>query len=163
VDGVGYNDSGNGGGAYSYRHGLSTQPSVDSISQFKIDSNRMKAEFASGVSVTVVTKSGSNDLHGAAWWFNRNREFAAKNVFQTEQPKPPFNRNEVGGNIGGTIIRNKLFYFGSFEDLLERSSVTTSALSLSTDAMRTGNFAGLATIIDPLSGTPFPNNCIPRK
>ncbi len=161
VDGVGYNDSGNGGGAYSYKHGLSTQPSVDSISQFKIDSNSMKAEFESGVSVTVVTKSGSNDIHGMAWWFNRNREFAAKNFFQTGQTKPPFNRNELGGNAGGAIIKNKLFYFGSFEDLLERSSLTTSALSLPTDAMRTGNFTGLATIVDPLSGAPFPNNRIP--
>ena len=163
VDGIGYNDSGNGGGAYSYKHGLSTQPSVDSISQFKIDSNSMKAEFESGVSVTVVTKSGSNELHGAAWWFNRNREFAAKNFYLTAQPKPPFNRNEIGGNIGGAIIKNKLFYFGSFEDLLERSSLTTSALSLPTNAMRAGNFAGLATIIDPLSGQPFPNNQIPTS
>ncbi len=163
VDGVGYNDSGNGGGAYSSRHGLSTQPSVDSISQFKIDSNSMKAEFESGVSVTVVTKSGSNEVHGMAWWFNRNREFAARNFFQTAQPKPPFNRNEVGGNIGGAIIRNKLFYFGSFEDLLERSSITTSALSLPTSAMRSGDFAGLASIIDPSSGMPFPNNRIPAN
>jgi hypothetical protein len=66
VDGVGYNDSGNGGGAYSYKHGLSTQPSIDSISEFKIDSSSMKAEFESGVSVTVVTKSGSNEFHGSA-------------------------------------------------------------------------------------------------
>ncbi len=101
VDGVGYNDSGNGGGAYSYRHGLSTQPSVDAIGEFKIDSNSMKAEFESGVSVTVVTKSGTNQIHGSALWFNRNREYAAQNFFQTSQPKAPFNRNELGGTIGG--------------------------------------------------------------
>lgn len=162
VDGVGYNDSGNGGGAYSYKHGLSTQPSVDAISEFKIDSSSMKAEFESGVSVTVVTKSGSNEIHGSALWFNRNREYAAKNFFQTGQPKPAFNRNEVGATLGGPIIKNKLFFFGSFEDLLERSSLTTSGLSVPTDAMKSGNFAGLATIIDPLSGDPFPNNQIPN-
>jgi hypothetical protein len=163
VDGVGYNDSGNGGGAYSYRHGLSTQPSVDAISEFKIDSNSMKAEFESGVSVTVVTKGGSNEIHGSALWFNRNKEYAAKNFFQTGQPKPAFNRNEVGATIGGPIVKNKLFYFGSFEDLLERSSLTTSNLSVPTDAMKSGSFAGLATIIDPLSGQPFANNQIPAS
>ena len=161
VDGVGYNDSGNGGGAYSYKHGLSTQPSVDAISEFKIDSNSMKAEFESGVSVTVVTKSGTNQIHGSALWFNRNREFTAKNFFQTGQPKPAFNRNEVGATVGGPIVKNKLFFFGSFEDLLERSSLTTSGISVPTDAMKSGNFAGLATIVDPLSGSPFPNNQIP--
>ncbi|HEY7212322.1 MAG TPA: carboxypeptidase-like regulatory domain-containing protein, partial [Bryobacteraceae bacterium] len=163
VDGVGYNDSGNGGGAYSYKHGLSTQPSVDAISEFKIDSNSMKAEFESGVSVTVVTKSGSNEFHGSALWFNRNRAYAAQNFFLTGKPKPAFNRNEVGATLGGPIVKNKLFFFGSFEDLLERSSLTTSGLSVPTSAMKSGNFAGLATIIDPLSGAPFPNNQIPNN
>ncbi|MCZ2146617.1 MAG: carboxypeptidase-like regulatory domain-containing protein [Bryobacterales bacterium] len=163
VDGVGYNDPGNGGGAYSYRHGLSTQPSVDSISEFKMDSNNMKAEYESAVSVTVVTKSGTNEIHGAAWEFNRNRAYAAKNAYLTGQPKPPFNRNEFGGNIGGPIRKNKWFFFGSYEDLLERSSLTTSGISLPTEAMRNGNFAGLATLLDPLSGTPFANNVIPAS
>jgi Carboxypeptidase regulatory-like domain len=163
VDGVGYNDSGNGGGAYSYKHGLSTQPSVDAISEFKIDSNSMKAEFESGVSVTVVTKGGSNEVHGSALWFNRNREYAAKNFFQTGQPKPAFNRNEVGATVGGPLVKNRLFFFGSFEDLLERSSLTTSGLSVPTDAMKNGNFAGLATIIDPTTGVAFPNNQIPAN
>jgi hypothetical protein len=161
VDGVGYNDSGNGGGAYSSKHGLSTQPSVDSISEFKIDSNSMKAEFESGVSVTVVTKSGSNALHGSALWFNRNREYAAQNFFQTGQPKAAFNRNEVGATAGGPVVKNKIFFFGSFEDLLERSSITTPALSVPTNAMTNGNFSGLPTILDPQTGTPFPNNQIP--
>ena len=163
VDGVGYNDPGNGGGAYSYKHGLSTQPSVDSIAEFKMDSNNMKAEFESAVSVTIVTKSGTNDIHGSALWFNRNREYAAKNAYATGIPKPPFNRNEVGVSGGGPIVKNKLFVFGSFEDLLERSSLTTSALSVPSDNMKNGNFAGLATIIDPLSGAPFANNQIPAS
>ena len=163
VDGVGYNDSGNGGGAYSYRHGLSTQPSVDAIAEFKIDSNSMKAEFESGTSVTVVTKSGTNQIHGSALWFNRNRAYAAQNFFLTGQPKAPFNRNELGGTVGGPIVKNKLFFFGSFEDLLERSSITTSGLSVPTSAMRSGNFTGLATLIDPLTGAPFPNNQIPAN
>ncbi len=161
VDGVGYNDPGNGGGAYSFRHGLSTQPSVDSIAEFKMDSNNMKAEYESAVSVTIVTKGGTNDVHGTALWFNRNREYAARSAYATS--KPPFNRNEFGASVGGPIIKNKLFIFGSFEDLLERSSLTTSALSLPTAAMKSGNFAGLAIINDPSTGAPFANNQIPTS
>ena len=161
VDGVGYNDPGNGGGAYSYRHGLSTQPSVDAIAEFKMDSNNMKAEFESAVSVTVVTKSGTNEIHGSAWWFNRNREYAARSAYATS--KPPFNRNELGFAAGGPIVKNKFFIFGSFEDLLERSSNTVGALSLPSTGMRNGDFTGLATIMDPLSGTPFANNQIPSS
>jgi hypothetical protein len=108
-----------------------------------------------------VTKGGINQIHGSALWFDRNREYAARNFFQTGQAKPPFNLNEFGGTIGGPIVKNKLFFFGSFEDLLERSSLTTSGLSVPTDAMKSGNFAGLATIIDPLAGAPFPNNQVP--
>jgi hypothetical protein len=64
VDGVTYNDSGNGGGAYSYRNGLSTLPSVDSVSEFKIDSNNQKAQFEGSASVTIVSKTGTNNFHG---------------------------------------------------------------------------------------------------
>ena len=64
VDGVAFNDPGNGGGAYSYRHGMSTLPSVDAVSEFKMDSNSQKAEYEGAVSATIATKSGTNALHG---------------------------------------------------------------------------------------------------
>ncbi len=162
VDGITYNDTGNGGGSYSYRHGLSTFPSVDAVSEFKLDSNNQKAEFEGSVSATVVTKSGTNEFHGSVFWFNRNREFAARNFFATGLAKPPFNRNEFGYTVGGPIIKNRTFFFTSYEGLRERTSPTYT-LSVATQAMRNGDFTGLPTIIDPLTGSPFPNNNVPAS
>jgi hypothetical protein len=160
VDGLTYNDSGNGGGAYSYRNGLATLPSVDSVQEFKIDSNNQKAEFEGSASVTIVSKSGTNRLHGSVFEFNRNKAYAAKNFFATGLPAPPYNRNEFGFTAGGPIRKDKTFFFGDYEGLRERFA-RTNTLSVETAAMRSGDFTGLATILDPLSGQPFPNNRIP--
>ncbi|MCC6291609.1 MAG: carboxypeptidase regulatory-like domain-containing protein, partial [Bryobacterales bacterium] len=160
VDGAAFNDPGNGGGAYSYRHGMSTLPSVDAVSEFKIDSNSMKPEFEGAASVTIVTKGGSNEFHGSLFYFNRNKATTARNFFSPI--RPAFNRNEYGFMAGGPVIKNKTFFFGGYEGLKERAPIT-STLSVATAAMRSGNFAGLPTIIDPLSGSPFPNNQIPTN
>ncbi|MEK7404314.1 MAG: hypothetical protein AAB225_04330 [Acidobacteriota bacterium] len=162
VDGVSYNDSGNGGGAYSYRHGLATLPSVDAVSEFKMDSNNQKAEFEGSASVTIVSKSGSNNFHGSAFEFNRNREYAAKNFFATGLAKPPFNRNEFGFTLGGPIRKDKTFFFGDYEGLRERFS-RTNTLPVATQAMRNGDFTGLPAVIDPLNGQPFGNNRVPAQ
>lgn len=160
VDGITFNDMGNGGGAYSFGSGLATAPSIDAVSEFKIDSNNQKAEFEGSVAVSIVTKSGTNELHGSAFAFNRNREFAAKNGRATGLPKPPFNRNEFGFTLGGPVRKDRTFFFGGYEGLRERSSVTRT-LSVATQAMRNGDFTGLPMLIDPLSGIPFANNLIP--
>ncbi|MCC6588684.1 MAG: TonB-dependent receptor [Bryobacterales bacterium] len=160
VDGAAFNDPGNGGGAYSYLHGMSTLPSVDAVSEFKIDSNSMKPEFEGAASVTIATKSGTNELHGTLFYFNRNKATAARNFFSPT--RPPFNRNEYGFMLGGPIVKNKTFAFGGYEMLKERAP-STYTLSVPTAAMRAGNFAGLATLIDPLSGNPFPGNVIPTN
>lgn len=163
VDGTTYNDMGNGGGAYSYRNGLATLPSVDSISEFKMDSNSQKAEYEGSVAATVVTKSGTNEFHGSVLWFNRNRKYAARSyAFLRPVPKPPYNRNEFGYTVGGPIVKDRTFFFHSFEGLRERFS-RTNTLSVATEAMRNGNFSGLPTIIDPLSGVPFANNQVPAN
>src|SRR4029079_889011 len=88
VDGITYNDSGNGGAAYSFRNGAATLPSVDSVSEFKIDSNNQKAEFEGSASVTIVTKSGTNKFHGSVFEFNRNKSLAANNFFSNAVPQP---------------------------------------------------------------------------
>ncbi|MCX6622043.1 MAG: TonB-dependent receptor [Acidobacteria bacterium] len=161
VDGIAYNDMGNGGGAYSYRTQLSNFPSVDTIQEFRIESNNAKAEFEGVAAVSMVTKSGTNDFHGSLLEFNRNRVAAAKEYFATAQPKPQFNRNEFGATLGGRIIKNKTFFFGSYEGLRQRTAATPF-LAMGTSAMRSGNFAGLNTVRDPLAGgTPFANNQIP--
>lgn len=160
VDGVTYNDSGNGGGAYSYRNGLATLPSVDAISEFKMDSNNQKAEFEGSASVTIVGKSGSNAFHGSLAAFNRNKAFAAKNFFATSLPKPAFNQNSFGATAGGPLRKDKTFFFADYEGLRERFA-RTNTMSVGTAAMRDGNFAGLPAIADPLSDAPFADNRIP--
>jgi hypothetical protein len=160
VDGAAFNDPGNGGGAYSFRHGMSTLPSVDAVSEFKIDSNSMKPEFEGAASVTIVTKSGSNDFHGTVFFFNRNKATAARNFFSPI--RPAYNRNEYGFMAGGPVVKNKTFFFGGYEGLKERAPATYT-LSVATANMRAGNFAGLPALIDPLSGLPFANNQIPSS
>jgi hypothetical protein len=159
VDGMSFEDAGNAGGAYT-GGGLMTFPSPDTLSEFKMDSSNQKAEFAASVSVTVVTKSGTNQFHGTVFEFNRNKALAATNFFATTIPKPKFNRNEYGFTLGGPIRKNKTFFFGSLEELQERSAVTHT-LSVATQAMRQGNFTGLATLTDPTTALPFSGNTIP--
>jgi hypothetical protein len=161
VDGIAYNDPGNGGGAYSYRTQLSNFPSVDTIQEFRIESNNAKAENEGAATVSMITKSGTNEFHGSAFAFNRNRIMAAKEFFATSQPKPQFNRNEFGFTAAGPIVRNKTFFFGSYEGLTQHTAVAPF-LALGTAAMRAGDFSGLAAIKDPLAGgVPFTNNLIP--
>jgi len=170
VDGAMYNDTGNGGGAYSYRNGLATLPSVDAIQEFKMDSNNQKAEYEGSVAVTVVSKAGSNDLHGSLLWFNRNAAYGARTYFNhAPAAKPAYNRNEFGYTFGGPVVipglyngKNKTFFFNSYEGLRERTQ-PNYLTSVATQAMRNGDFSGLPTILDPLSGVPFVNNQIPAS
>ncbi|MBI1786702.1 MAG: carboxypeptidase regulatory-like domain-containing protein [Acidobacteria bacterium] len=162
MDGVAFNDLGNGGAAYSYRTALSTTPSVDTIQEFKIETNNAKAEYEGSAAISMISKSGSNELHGSLYEFNRNRVLAAKQFFATSQPKPAFNRNEFGATVGGPVIRNRTFFFGSYEGLRQRTA-STPFLSYGTAAMRGGDFSGLAPVRDPLSGDNFANNRIPTS
>ncbi len=162
IDGVAINDTGNGGASYSFRTQLSTTPSIDTIQEFKIETNNAKAEHEGSAAISIVTKGGTNQLHGSIFAFNRNKQFSANQYFNNanRQIRPPFNRNEFGFTVGGPVIKNKTFFFGSYEGLRQRQS-TTALFAYATPAMRQGNFAGLREIKDPLSGLPFPNNQIP--
>src|SRR5580658_7536709 len=136
------------------------KPSVDAIQEFKVVTNGYSAEFgrsSSGV-VSVALKSGSNELHGSAFEFIRNDIVDAKNLFATY--KPPYKRNQFGASAGGPAIKNKTFVFGDFEAAYIRESTTTLS-TLPTEAQRAGQFS--TTIVDPLSGSPFPNDQIPMS
>src|SRR5207249_11388584 len=135
----------------------------DSIAEFRFISNTASAEYSNGTAQLIaVTRSGTNELHGSAFWFNRNREFAAKYVLDP-RPKPPFNRNEFGGTVGGKITKDKLFYFFSFEQLSLRQWATGTFI-MPTVTMKQGDFSGLRVINDPLAGgAPFPGNQIPAQ
>src|SRR3989441_308754 len=136
-------------------------PSLESIAEFKVIGNGASAEFGRGGSqVLIETKSGTNEFHGSVFEFNRNRVLAAKSFFATSLPKPPFNRNEFGASLGGPILKNKLFFFGTFEGL-RRVTSTPVVTAQPTSAIKGGNFAGLIALRDPDTGAPFPGNQIP--
>ena len=96
---------------------ISSQISQDAVQEFQVVSNNYSAEFghATGGVVNTLTRSGTNDFHGTAYWFFRNQEFNAKDTFATINPQEK--RNQVGASAGGKIIKDKLFYFLNYEAL----------------------------------------------
>lgn len=153
---------------------LSTQvvrPSVDTIQEFKLITNPYSAEYgrSPGAAVIVNTKGGTNQFHGAAYEYVRNRVFDANDFFSNRSAlaKPENNQNQFGGNLGGPVKRDRLFGFFDYEGTRVRrgaSRITTVPLPNE----RIGNFAAGAApgitypvIYDPVTNTPFQNNQIP--
>jgi hypothetical protein len=141
-------------------------PSVDSVQEFKIQIGQYSAEYGAGggAVVNVVTKSGTNQFHGAAWEFVRNNAFDARNFFlKPNQDIAALHQNQFGVAAGGPVIRNKTFFFGDF-DLTRISQGQFGTGNVPTAAQRNGDFSGYSKIIkDPLTGNPFPNNIIPTN
>jgi hypothetical protein len=155
LDGTSNNDT--------FNTGFVVRPPPDAIQEFKILTHSYSAEYgrSAGSVVNVVTKAGSNTLHGAAWEFNRDDALQARNVFAPhDQAKPKLKQNQFGGSLGGPIARNRLFGFGYYEAHRNTSGNTQNIVVL-TDAQRGGNFVGGSAIRDPLTGQPFPGNVIP--
>ena len=129
-------------------------PNLESIQEFQVITSNYDAQFASGGAVVnVITRSGSNQIHGSVFEFFRNDALDARQFFDAQ--KPQFQQNQFGFAIGGPIRKNKTFYFGDYQGLRVHNA-PTSILSEPTAAMRTGDFSGYpATITDPNTGTPF--------
>ena len=102
---------------------------VDAVKEFSVQTHDYSAEFgrAAGGVISAVTKSGTNSLHGTLFEFHRNSAMDAKNYFDVGDAPPPFTRNQFGGTAGGPIVKNKLFYFGSYEGLRQQLSTTRIA------------------------------------
>lgn len=147
-------------------------PPVDAIQEFKVQTNAAPASYGGGPSVINVTfRSGTNELHGAAYEFLRNSAFDAKNFFDSgTAPIPPFRMNEFGANLGGPVYipklfngKNRMFFFADFE-AKRVSQAQTYISTVPTAAMRRGDFSELLprTVIRvPGSTTPLPNNLVP--
>ncbi len=92
------------------------QSSLENVQEFRVDSNNFPAEFGTGTGgqISVVTKSGGNQFHGSAFEYLRRDRFDARNFFDGAT-KSPLTLDQFGGSIGGPIIKNKLFFFGSYE------------------------------------------------
>ncbi len=94
-------------------------PSPDALSEFKVQTSLYDAGYGrnAGASVNVVTKSGTNDIHGTLFEFFRNDDLNANDFFANRngQPRPPLKQNQYGGTVGGSIVKDKFFYFVSFQ------------------------------------------------
>ena len=147
------------------------KPSVDAIQEFKVQTNAYSAEFgrAAGGVVNLTLKSGTNLFHGTAYEFLRNEKLDARNFFDPAKT-PPFKRNDYGFTVGGPIVKEKAFFFFSWENLDRRESSTDNN-TIPTAAMRTGDFSALSSpIYDPATYDPtakarqvFPGNIIPAS
>jgi hypothetical protein len=150
---------------------LVINPSVDSVEEFKIQKSMYPAEFGGKASalINVVTKAGTNQFRGSLFEFHRDDAFDAPNYFQVPgDPIPPLRQDQFGGALGGPIVSGRTFFFGSYEgQRMERS--LTRTFSVPSAAVRSGDFAGLGGICDPLTiptagvCTPFPSNQIPSE
>ena len=124
--------------------GLVIQLPIDSIAEFHILTHTASAEFghSSGSTTNIVTRSGTNAFHGAAWEFLRNDAMDAKSFFATSVE--PLKRNQFGGTFGGPIKKDKTFFFGYYEGLRNRQGETVSA-TVPTQAEQQGDFGLLCT------------------
>jgi hypothetical protein len=134
-------------------------PALSAVQEFNVIENNFSAEYATGTSVlNIVTRNGSNQLHGSLFEYFENNDLNAKNFFA--KGPTPLRYNQPGATVGGPILRNRLFFFFSYQNTINPST-TVSTVTIPTAAVRAGNFTGLPTITDPQTGLPFPNNTIP--
>src|SRR4029078_4520751 len=99
----------------------------ESIQEFQVLQHRWTAESGRSVGgvVNVISKSGTNDFHGSAFFNFRNQSLRARDFFekQSTDPKPKYDREEFGGSIGGPIVKDKLFFFVAYERFRERQNL----------------------------------------
>ena len=153
--------------SYSFG-GFSLSPSIDSVQEFKVQTTVFSAAFGrmAGSTINLVTKSGTNELHGSLFEFLRNDKLDANNFFNNRNGigKPEYRRHQYGGGAGGPIVKNKTFWFGFYEGLIQRKGLATSGV-VPTPAMLGGDFSELLSrgikIIDPLTcpDPPHGANC----
>ena len=161
-------------------------PNIEATQEFRVNTSVAPAEFgrAGGAIVQTSIKSGTNSIHGSAFWFARSSLFDANPNYQffgaSPMPAQPFKRNEFGGAIGGPVIHNKLFLFGDYQGFREDTPLNAQLLTIPTVLMRSGNYSELlgqgstnaptmctpttvvnGAIYDPLTCAPFAGNIIP--
>ncbi len=164
-------------------HTYYVQP-VESIETVNISTGSFDAEqgMAGGAAITVATKSGTNELHGVAFWYHNNQHLNSSTQYMRTSAyvKPLSILNQGGGTLSGPLIKNKLFYFGSYERTMERTGFSGN-YSVAPAPFRDGDFsnwdgctvcgAALSIVYDPATqvGTdsktrqPFTNNIVPKS
>src|ERR1700722_17774185 len=153
LDGVDYNDT--------YVNANLPFPNPDALQEFNIQTDNMSAAYgnATGGVVNIVTKSGTNRIHGDAFEFLRNYAMDARNYFATSPD--PLKQNQFGGTIGGPILKDKLFYFGAYQGTRTNTAANGQISFVPTAAERQGDFSDLlpgVQLVNPATGIPFANN-----
>ena len=136
--------------------GQAFNPSVDSIQEFRIETNSMSAEYgkAGGGIIIAVTKSGTNAFRGSGYIYTRNERLNARNYFENRDlPKNPFNQNDFGGTIGGPVVRDKLFFFSDYQAIRLEGSAPVTGVTVPNAAFRDGDLSALCTAGFSVSGT----------
>jgi hypothetical protein len=134
-------------------------PPPDALQEFSIQTQSFTAEYGrnAGSQVNVVSKAGTNQLHGSAWEFLRNSDLNARSFFADRVPRKT--QNQFGFAAGGPIKKDKLFLFGSYQGLRYRAEAVGVSLDVPSDAFRNGDFRALSTTlknpVDTLTGKPF--------
>lgn len=156
MDGAGHNDT--------YLNTNLPFPNPDAVAQFNVDTDNLSAQYGigAGAVVNIITKSGTNQIHGDAFEFLRNGDLNARNFFAPTQDT--LKRNQYGGAIGGPILKDKLFYFGTYQGTKIRSAAQGNVAFVPTAAQRTGDFSSSGiTVTDPITGLPFAGDQIPSN
>jgi Carboxypeptidase regulatory-like domain/TonB dependent receptor len=150
-----------------YFNHLVASPPIDALEEFNIQKSIYPAEFGGKASATVsaITKSGGNAIHGDLYEFFRNDALNARNFFDPAT-KPPYRQNQFGATFGGPLVKNRTFVFVSYEGFRSAMSLT-QRFSLPSAKVRSGDFSGLGAIYDPSTTDatgkrqPFQGNAIP--
>lgn len=141
-------EQGEGGQSGTYFH-----PNTEGVQEMEVANNSFSAEYGMGTVINQLMKSGTNQLHGSAYWYNSNGVYNARDFFNPG-PRPKSNSNQAGFSLGGPIFKNKTFYFVDFEEARSSSPQTITA-TVPTDAERNGDFSGAIAIDE--DGNPVPN------
>jgi hypothetical protein len=143
---------------------ISISPPLDSVDSFKVETSNPNAEYGSfgGAIINLAIKSGTNSFHGEAFDFLRNDDLNARDFFA--KTKAPYKSNQFGGLFSGPIIKNRLFFFVSYQQLISHQG-QTNTLTLPSALQRQGVFSqgNPGIIYDPRNGQPFANNTIPAN
>ena len=124
--------------------GTSIIPNLDSIDEFRVLTNSFDPEYGNynGGMVTVITRSGSDHLHGSAFEFFRNTALDARGYFDPTRSK--FEQNQFGGTLGGPILANRLFLFSDYQGTRTTQGISTGSITVPTLAQRAGTFDDLS-------------------
>ncbi|HEY2934750.1 MAG TPA: TonB-dependent receptor, partial [Acidobacteriota bacterium] len=155
VDGMNVNDPSNEKGI--------AFPNLDTVAEFSVETSNFSAEHGRNpIQVLMVTKTGGNQIHGTAFEFHQNAALDARNAFAVGN-KPKLIHNQYGFTLGGPVLKNKVFFFGSFEGTRVRTETIYNSVTV-TEAMLRGDFSAISRrITDPVTKQPFPGNIIPEN